>query len=398
MYFKRVVIIMKKNILFVVDERKMGGVSVLFEDMMTLIDITNYNIDLLILHNNGDSLQNLPKSINIIYGTPYFEAIDYTMKDVITKKNINLLFKKIRVVLDMKTGRIEKVIKRERKKILKKQYDTEIAFKDGFTALFTIFGDSKKKIHWLQYEYKKTNPNQKYDKLFKKVLPQFDEIVAVSDNVKKCFNEVYNLGDKVSVIYNVINQNKILKKADEECDLVLDCNNINIVSVGRLHQAKGYDRLINVVAKLKDFNAELTRNLKIYIYGDGPLFFELKKLIDDLNLNDIIILVGKVANPYKYIKNFDLFVLPSNFEAFGLVIIEAMTLKIPVLATETSITDKLINSDVNGLVVENSVDGIYDGLKKIIENRELITKYKNNLADYFYDNNEQLEKIKQILD
>ena len=59
---------MKKNILFVVDERKMGGVSVLFEDMMTLLDITNYNIDLLILHNNGDSLQNLPKSINVIYG------------------------------------------------------------------------------------------------------------------------------------------------------------------------------------------------------------------------------------------------------------------------------------------------------------------------------------------
>ncbi len=389
---------MKKNILFVVDERKMGGVSVLFEDMMTLLDITNYNIDLLILHNNGDSLQNLPKSINVIYGTPYFEAIDYTMQDVIKKKNINLLFKKIRVVLDMKTGRIEKVIKRERKKILKKQYDTEIAFKDGFTALFTIFGNSKKKIHWLQYEYKKTNPNQKYDKLFKKILPQFNQIIAVSDNVKKHFNAVYNLGDKVSVIYNVINYDKILKKSNEECDLVLNSNNINIVSVGRIHHAKGYDRLINVIAKLKEFDGELTRRLKVYIYGDGPLFFELKKLIHSLNLDDIIFLAGQVANPYKYVKKFDLFILPSNFEAFGLVIIEAMTLKIPVLATKTSVTDKLINNNINGLVVENSIDGIYNGLKKIIENRELIAKYKNNLTDYFYDNNEQLEKIKQILD
>ncbi len=389
---------MKRDILFVVDERRMGGVSVLFEDIISLLDITNYNIDLLVLHNNGDGLQNLPKSINVIYGTPYFEAIDYTMKEVIKKKNINLLFKKIRVVLDMKTGHIEKTIKKERKKILNKQYDVEIAFKDGFTALFTIFGDSKKKVHWLQYEYKKTNPNEKYDKLFKRILPQFDQIVAVSDNVKKCFNEVYNLGDKVSVIYNVINQNKILKKANEECDITLNSNDLNIVSVGRLHQAKGYDRLINVIAKLKEFNEELTHNLKIYIYGDGPLFFELKKLITDLNLNDIILLVGQVDNPYKYVKNFDLFVLPSNFEAFGLVIIEAMTLKVPVLATETSITDKLINNDVNGMVVENSIDGIYNGLKKIIENKELIIKYKNNLTNYFYDNNEQLAKIKQILD
>lgn len=389
---------MKRDILFVVDERRMGGVSVLFEDIISLLDITNYNIDLLVLHNNGDGLQNLPKSINVIYGTPYFEAIDYTMKEVIKKKNINLLFKKIRVVLDMKTGHIEKAIKKERKKILKKQYDVEIAFKDGFTALFTIFGDSKKKVHWLQYEYKKTNPNEKYDKLFKRILPQFDQIVAVSDNVKKYFNEVYNLGDKVSVIYNVINQNKILKKANEECDITLNSNDFNIVSVGRLHQAKGYDRLINVIAKLKEFNEKLTHNLKIYIYGDGPLFFELKKLITDLNLNDIILLVGQVDNPYKYVKNFDLFVLPSNFEAFGLVIIEAMTLKVPVLATETSITDKLINSAVNGMVVENSIDGIYNGLKKIIENKELIIKYRNNLTNYFYDNNEQLAKIKQILD
>lgn len=388
---------MKKNILFVVDERRMGGVSILFEDIMSLLDITNYNIDLLVLHNNGDGLKNLPKEVNMIFGTPYFEAIDYTIKDVIKKKNLKLLLKKIRVVLDMKTGRIEGVIKKERKKILKKQYDTEIAFKDGFTALFTVFGDSKKKVHWLQYEYKKTNPNQKYDKLFKRILPQFDQLVAVSDNVKKNFNEIYNLGDKVSVIYNVINQNKIEKKSKEKCDINLNINDLNLVSVGRLHQAKGYDRLIHAIAKLRDFNKELTRNLKLRIYGDGPLFLELKQLINNLNLNDNILLMGQVDNPYKYIKNFDLFVLPSNFESFGLVIIEAMILKIPVMATETSMTNKLIDNDVNGLVVENSTDGIYNGLKKVIENRQLITKYKNNLTNYFYDNNEQLAKIKQIL-
>ena len=46
----------------------------------------------------------------------------------------------------MKTGLIEKRIKKERKKILKEKYDVEVAFKDGFTALFTAFGNSKKKV------------------------------------------------------------------------------------------------------------------------------------------------------------------------------------------------------------------------------------------------------------
>ena len=387
---------MKRNILFVVDEKRMGGVSVLFETIISLMDISNYNIDLLVLHNNGEMFKNLPSSINIIYGSSYFEAIDYTMKEIIKKKSIKLLLKKIKVVLDMKTGHIENVIKKERKKILTKKYDVEIAFKDGFTALFTAFGDSKRKIHWLHYEYKKTNPNGKYDKLFKRILPTFDKIVAVSDNVKKCFNDIYHLDDKVIVIYNVVNGEKIIELSKEESNVLLDSNELNLVSVGRLHEMKGYDRLIDTIYKLKSDG--IFDNVKLRIYGDGPLFETLNQKISDLELTNDIFLMGSVMNPYKYIKNSDLFILSSIYEPFGLVIVESLTLGVPVLATLNSATDKLISNDYNGLIVENSLDGLYSGLKKIIENKEILKKYKNNLTDYFYDNNEQLNKIKQILD
>ena len=387
---------MKRNILFVVDEKRMGGVSVLFETIISLMDISNYNIDLLVLHNNGEMFKNLPSSINIIYGSSYFEAIDYTMKEIIKKKSIKLLLKKIKVVLDMKTGHIENVIKKERKKILTKKYDVEIAFKDGFTALFTAFGDSKRKIHWLHYEYKKTNPNGKYDKLFKRILPTFDKIVAVSDNVKKCFNDIYHLDDKVIVIYNVVNGEKIIELSKEESNVLLDSNELNLVSVGRLHEMKGYDRLIDTIYKLKSDG--IFDNVKLRIYGDGPLFESLNQKISDLKLTNDIFLMGRVMNPYKYIKNSDLFILSSIYEPFGLVIVESLTLGVPVLATLNSATDKLISNNYNGLIVENSLDGLYSGLKKIIENKEILKKYKNNLTNYFYDNNEQLNKIKQILD
>ena len=387
---------MKRNILFVVDEKRMGGVSVLFETIISLMDISNYNIDLLVLHNNGEMFKNLPSSINIIYGSSYFEAIDYTMKEIIKKKSLKLLLKKIKVVLDMKTGHIENVIKKERKKILTKKYDVEIAFKDGFTALFTAFGDSKRKIHWLHYEYKKTNPNGKYDKLFKRILPTFDKIVAVSDNVKKCFNDIYHLDDKVIVIYNVVNGEKIIELSKEESKVLLDSNELKLVSVGRLHEMKGYDRLIDTIYKLKSDG--IFDNVKLRIYGDGPLFESLNQKISDLKLTNDIFLMGSVMNPYKYIKNSDLFILSSIYEPFGLVIVESLTLGVPVLATLNSATDKLISNDYNGLIVENSLDGLYSGLKKIIENKKILKKYKNNLTNYFYDNNEQLNKIKQILD
>ena len=349
-----------KKILIVVDERRMGGVSVLLEDILNMINLKKYDIDILCLHNNGEMLGNLPEGVNIIYGTNYFSSIDYTIKEVIKSKSIQKIFNKIRVVFDMKTGLIEKRIKKERKKILKEKYDVEIAFKDGFTALFTAFGNSKKKLHWLHYEYKKTNPNGKYDELFKKILPKFNQIVAVSKGVEDAFNDLYHLENKTQVITNLIDTDKIKKKSKEECDVKLSSKDLNIVSVGRLHKDKAYDRLIKSIYELKQ-NGKLPSNFRLKIFGDGPEKEMLIGLIKVYELDKYIKLMGKVKNPYKYIKGNDLFVLPSLFESFGLVMIEAMSLNVPVLSTKNNGTSNIIKHDENGYVTENSEEGLYKG-------------------------------------
>lgn len=385
----------KKNILFVVDERRMGGVSVLLEDMMNMIDLSKYNIDILSLHNNGEMLENLPKEVNLIFGTPYFDAVDFTYQEVIKKHDLNLFFKKVQIVLDMKTNYIEKRILKERKKILNKKYDVEIAFKDGFTALFTGFGDSKKKVHWLHYEYKKTNPNKKYDALFKRVFQLFDEIVAVSNGVMEAFNALYHLEEKTHVIFNLVDTNKIIEKSKEKCELKLNKNKLNIVSVGRLHKAKGYDRFFNVIEKL---NKEgLANKLNIDIYGDGPDYKYLENIIINKGIQNIVNLKGKIYNPYKYIKEYQLFVLPSNFESFGLVVIESMSLGVPVISTLTSATNRIIDNRKNGYIVENSENGLHDGLKFLLSHLEEIEKYKENLKKYKYDNTKIIKQIEDVL-
>lgn len=386
----------KKNVLFVVDERRMGGVSVLLEDMMNMINLNKYNIDILSLHDNGEMLENLPKGVNLIFGTSYFDAVDYTYKEVIKTCNPFFILKKIRVVLDMKFGTIKNKIKQQRSKILNKKYDVEIAFKDGFTALFTAFGDSKKKVHWLHYEYKKTNPNEKYDKLFKKILPEFDEIISVSDGVNDAFNNLYHLEKKTKVIYNLVDINKILLRSKEDCDIKLNNKKLNIVSVGRLHTAKGYDRFFNVVEKLKQDG--MADKINIDIYGDGPDYQYLEEIIKNKKIENIVALKGKVYNPYKYIKKYQLFVLPSNFESFGLVVIESMSLGVPVISTLTSATNRIIDDRKNGYITDNSEDGLYEGLKYLILHPEEIAKYKENLNKYKYDNTLIVEQIEDVLD
>ena len=77
-----------KKILFVVDEKKMGGVSVLLSDILNNINLKNKEIDIMVLHNSGDYLDDLPKCVNLIYGTSFFDIIDLTLKEVLKSKNI----------------------------------------------------------------------------------------------------------------------------------------------------------------------------------------------------------------------------------------------------------------------------------------------------------------------
>ena len=301
--------------------------------------------------------------------------------------------KKIYVIFLMKTCLIKYKILKERKKILTVDYDIEIAFKDGFTAIFTAYGTSKKKIHWLHYEYKKYNANGNYPKLFNSILPTFDKIVAVSNRVMDDFNDIYRLETKTITIGNLVDTDRIIKLSKEKCNRVLNKNKLNIICVGRLHECKGYDRLIQAVNKL---SIKEQKKINIEIYGDGLEKEKLQAMINEYKLNDTILLEGKVDNPYKYIKGNDLFILCSHFETFGLVIVEAMTLGVPVFALENSNTNNLIKNNHNGYIVENNDEKLYEGLKFLINNQKTIEKFKKNLDNYKYENKKIIENIEDL--
>ena len=98
----------------------------------------------------------------------------------------------------------------------------------------------------------------------------------------------------------------------------------------------------------------------------------------------------------KYIKGNDLFILCSYFETFGLVIVEAMTLGVPVFALENSNTNNLIKNNYNGYIVENNDEKLYEGLKFLINNQKTIEKFKKNLDNYKYENQKIIENIEDL--
>ena len=384
---------MKKNILFVVDEKRMGGVSVLLQDILNRLNLNKYNIDLLILNNSGNCFDELNSKINVIYGTKTFSAIDLTLKQAIKTKNIKKIYLKLKMIYLMKRKKINKLIIKERKRILNKTYDVEIAFKDGFCAIFTAYGNSKKKYTWLHTDYKMYDCTANYRPLFEEIFPKFDKIIAISKSVKERFKEKYHLNN-IHVIYNLINVEKIKKKKDETI-INYDKNKINLISVGRFHNMKGYDRLIDVMHKLDEEN--LLENVKLRLIGDGEDYNLIKSKIDKYALNDYIELLGLKKNPFPYVFASDCFLMCSRYEPFGLVVIEALTLGVPVISTDVASIKEIMTKDY-GFITENSVDGYYNGLKKIIKNPTLIKKYKQNLKKYKYDTTKIMLEIEELLD
>ena len=382
----------KKNVLFVVDEKQMGGVSVLLSDIMKKINLKKYNIDIMVLHNNGEYLDDLPKEVNLIYGTSFFENIDYTLKEVVKSKNIKRILNKLYLIFLMKTKLIGNKIKKERKKCIDKKYDVEVAFKDGFCAIFTAYGDSIKKYHWLHTDYSMYDCTANYKNLFNEVFFMFDKIIGISNSVLERFLEKYKV-EKTDVIFNIINEEEIKEKANKE--EIKYQEKINLISVGRIHNMKGYDRLISVMHKL-NMNKQLD-NVTLRIIGDGPDFELVKSLVDKYNLNEKVILMGRMRNPFPYVKSSDAFLMCSRYEPFGLVVLESMILGVPVISADVA-SIKEIMDEKYGMIVENSEDGLYKGIREIIKNKKKFDKYKKNLEDYSYPIDKIIKQIENLIE
>ena len=110
---------MSKRILFVNDEMVVGGVARVLNNLLrALVESTDYEIDLLILHKHGEMLSEIPQGINVIEGSPFFSAyIDLPLSLLNKIRNYRiLLLRKLYLILLMKTGLIGRKVKKRAKK------------------------------------------------------------------------------------------------------------------------------------------------------------------------------------------------------------------------------------------------------------------------------------------
>ena len=352
-----------KKILIFVDSLNEGGVTKVLLDLLENINREKYDITVMTLYNQGVYISEVKQYARYTYcfNIPNFN--DHSLKAELYRKYWG--------------GMLRLPESFMYKCFVKEKYDIEIAFMHGWSTKVISGSNNKKskKIAWVHVDLVTWN---RVDGVFKnlehhkKAYSKFNEVICVSQTVKEGIEKKYNVKN-ARVLYNPINREKILKLSKEKIDDINLSNKFKLISVGRLSEQKGYDRLLRVFKMLKNDVIDI----ELILVGNGDKYNELNKYIVENKLEKDVTLLGFKENPYKYVRASDLFVCSSISEGFSLVIGEAMAVGVPVVSVDCPGPNEILDYGKYGKLVNNSEEDLYNGIKEMINDRVLYEKYNN---------------------
>ncbi|MFC0427936.1 glycosyltransferase [Chryseobacterium scophthalmum] len=378
----------KKKILIRIGSLRHGGAEKVLVTFLKNLPQDQYEIDLLLNLYSGKYLSEVPNWINIIYLNKGEMIITNRIQDIPKKA--------ARVIYQNALKKFPTLLYNG--KLKGKKYDIEFAAIHGMRdEILNSPLQSSKKIVWIHNDLSQV---KEYTETEIKKFFGFDKIMVISEKIEKLFldlaeNEIQK--QKIVKIYNPLDTEEIVSKAEQNViNYEFDQKVSTFISVGTVFPQKGFDRLLKVHKKL----LEQGFKHKILIVGDGYDFENIKKLKTELNVDETATMLGFTDNPYPYFNKADFYILSSRYEGFPTVLFEAITLKKKIIATEVSGVREMLNNGELGLIVENSEEGIYSGMKKALLDSQDFEKYTDKLKDYEMPFNleNSVQKIVSILD
>ncbi|MBY0097115.1 CDP-glycerol glycerophosphotransferase family protein [Mesobacillus maritimus] len=299
-----------------------------------------------------------------------------------------------------------------------------------FWGLIFAFSGVKNKAIYLHADMaeefnKKINGKYKHKKTLKvifSIYKYYDKVVSVAESTHKTNKEnlqkyVPNATEKMTYVNNLVNDKKVnvLKDSYEVIQynntkyLILDQSHrsnfirvkgtinpdpkdVNFVTIGRLSPEKGHEKLIRAFsAAIKQI-----KNMKLYIAGEGPLKEFLQELIVELNIKDNVFLVGQVENPFALINRCDCFILSSNYEGQGLVLLETMIIGKPIIATDVTGVRSVLEGGY-GKLVENSESALAKNILEFALVKGEQGKLDYPKFDYIQYNKQAMERFYNVV-
>ena len=340
----------------------MGGEErVLLNVLRNLIEL-GYNVDLLITWNHGENnlFENeIPKEVNYEFLFDNYDGKSKIIKEIYRLRTKTTYLKKV-----------EKIIEEKKYDVII-DYSSNLLKYKNFDIKVPIFA-------WIHFSltFGEKLSGEKVEK-YKKQNKKYDKILTICDTMRDEFVEILGMDKtKVELVYNPINLEIIRKKAE----------NVNpkygnylkedyFLQVSRLTQQKQPEHLVDIYYKLKQRGIKE----KLYFIGNGEKVKLIKQKIKEYNLEDDIILLGQIENPYPFFKNAKLFLHTAKYEGLPTVVLESLAFGTPVVAYDCPTGPKDIlgkNSEYGELIPLNDKDTFVKRVYELIDNNEKYENYK----------------------
>lgn len=356
------------NILFFLEDFKLGGVEKSLLDLINKLIHHNVNVSVCTWGEDDEMLKDnpLPDSVHILKAPSIFKSIS------------------------LKNRRLNRV-KRFINAILLHLY---LHFK-SFDRVVNFHYAANWRCSLIKFNCKEQiavyHDANVYNECFsKKLAGNIHKFLFVSESVK---NEVEAkfpyIKDKSALFYNSVNKEFILHQSAAS---PFEKTRLTLVTCGRLEEEKGYDIAVKAASILKKYV-----DFEWHFIGDGKDRDGLMKLAEDCGVAENIVFDGFQSNPYSYMNMADIYVQPSRFESYGITITEALVLRKPIICTNVS--NPYIEDNKTVLLCQLDENDVASKIKYLSENNEVRMNLVNNVTKINFDcfENENIRNFAGII-
>lgn len=363
-----------KKILFAVKNMNVGGVEKSLLSLLNTLDRTKYEVDLLLLEEYGGFMDAIPDWVNVIVCDDYA-----AIKDEVNLPPVQVIKKHLQ---NGRFGRAAKLMTAyARTKVSKdysyyykavfskvgklpKHYDVAIAYTSiiNYLTWFVDFHvDADEYIGWIHFEINKMG----FDRRFLLQLHQkMKKIFVVSPSSLEIFVNLFpELKDKCEVRYNIVDKNDIMRLSEEKVECIRHQGYYTIVTTGRLTVQKNQIIIPEIVSIL----AKSGYKVHWYLIGDGGERTLIEENCRKYSVTEYIHFLGRITNPYPYLKQADMYVQPSIYEGYCIALAEARVFGLPCVATDFSGSHEQLDGKENCFVVTASIDEITNAITKVLD-------------------------------
>jgi len=390
-----------KNVLITSFDMEVGGVERSLLGMLNNFDHQQFDLALFLYRQSGDFLDLLPPQVKLLDEIKEYKTVRLSIKQIFKQKMWILGFARLMAKMSILVNKNEESGYLQTQLIWKyclpffpnrkKEYDVAISYlwPHHYVAKKV---QAKVKIAWIHTDYSAIETDIESDLL---IWRDYDHIVSISDDCSKAFIKKYpSLQNKLIVIENITAPEFIKEMSIVKFDNIFIKKHFNLLTVGRLCHPKAID---NAIKALHLIHQKGFKDIKWFAIGDGPDKSFLEDLIKKYDLTESFILLGKINNPYPYIKQCDLYLQPSRYEGKSVAVTEAKILAKPILITNYPTAKSQVSQNIDGIICDNSIEEIANNIIDLYKNPNKLDLLSRHCSKENYGNKDELNKLYSII-